>query len=454
VSDRFSIIDAARERPDDVALIIGDQQLAWRQLSHQCAALAHRWIDAGLLEPNRPVALEATSTLDALCALFTAVTLQRPVVPLHPRTSAAFRQRMIDRSGAVDLTPHTTPTSTNTDVVWPSLRHRSATLALIATSGSTGEPKLAVLSRQAFEAAATASAQRLGWRDDDRWLLALTFAHVGGLSVLLRCLAAIRTIVVAPPEADPFERLLRGEATIASLVPTQLARRAVVPAPPRLRVVLLGGAAAPPALVDRWRTAGWPLRLTYGLTEACSQVATQHGPEDDPSSGPPLDGTQLRVDADGILSIRGPTLLEGYWSDGRVVDPRDGDGWLRTGDAARIDAAGRLHVLGRADDVIVTGGEKVAPAHVEALLLQCPGVAQACVFGVADEQWGMVVAAALVATTAPEETLRSVRAQLTTWPPHERVRRIALLPSLPLLPGGKVDRRATRIAAVDMFQSI
>jgi O-succinylbenzoic acid--CoA ligase len=236
--------------------------------------------------------------------------------------------------------------------------------------------------------------------------------------------------------------------------------------PASLRVVLLGGARAPEPLLDRAQAAGWPVLATYGLTEACSQVATQRpdkdgrGPSGDAGCGPPLPGMELRsagvvtgaasagAPTAGEILLRGPSLFSGYLQlEGASLRFEravfDACGFFATGDIGLLDDRGCLHVLDRRTDLIVSGGENVYPAEVEQVLERCPGIAVACVLGVEDEEWGHVVAAAVVAPRGPvDETV--LHQSLDTLAPFKRPRRIVYLADLPLLPNGKPDRAACR----------
>ncbi|HKA91866.1 MAG TPA: AMP-binding protein [Haliangiales bacterium] len=353
----------------------------------------------------------AEPTAETVARMRALIRARRPFVPLHPRLTAAERDALRPDLAAIP----------------------DGTLAVLYTSGTSGRPKGAILSRAAFIASARASAARLGWRDDDRWLCSLPLAHVGGLSVLVRCLLARRPFVLGRGDRVA-EDLLAHRATIVSLVPAQLARLLDGAwTPPRwLRLVLLGGAAAPPRLLARAAAAGVPVVTTYGLTEACSQVATQVPGRPGAGCGPPLPGIAVRIADGDRIEIDGPTLFSGY-----LGEPPRAPGWFATGDFGRFDAAGNLHVLGRRTDLIVTGGENVYAAEVEAYL-DARGV-PACVFGVPDETWGEIVAAA---TTAPLPT-----AALADLAPFKRPRRIARVEALPLTPGGKPDRAAARALA-------
>src|SRR6185295_3394697 len=279
-------------------------------------------------------------------------------------------------------------------------------LAALATSGSSGTPHVVLLSRRAFLAAAAASAGNLGWLPDDRWLLCLPLAHVGGLSVVTRCLLARHPVVLAEPDSGAVsleQRLARailgGRPRLLSLVPTQLSALLQLwpkfELPNHVRVILTGGAAASASLLAACAKRGWPVLTSYGMTETCSQIATQPPSvlqEAGSGVGCVLPGVELRI-VGGAIQVRGPTLFSGY-----LLGPAesfDADGWFSTGDLGRWDENGQLHVLGRSDQVIISGGENVAPAEVEAALEACAGVLEACVFPVPDEHWGQLVAAAL-----------------------------------------------------------
>jgi O-succinylbenzoic acid--CoA ligase len=304
-----------------------------------------------------------------------------------------------------------------------------------------------VLTHDAFIASAQASAANLGWQADDVWLLAMPLAHVGGLSILTRCLLARRCVALAERfDAAAFpEAIERLRITLASLVPTMLAR--VLDAhpgwrpPAHLRAILLGGAAASPRLLARAAERGVPVLTTYGLTETCSQVTTaryaaRFAPLGE-GSGAPLPGAEIRI-VDGRIHVRGPMRMAGYWNE----PPLAAESWFDTGDLGEIDARGNLHVHARRTDLIVTGGENVYPVEVEGVLEGCPGIAAAAVFGIDDETWGQVVAAALVADGAPpgDEVLAAFCARHLAA--HKRPRRICFVAALPLNASGKLDRRA------------
>jgi O-succinylbenzoic acid--CoA ligase len=337
-------------------------------------------------------------------------------------------------------------------------------LAVVFTSGTSGEPKGVLLSRRAFLASARASARNLGWRAEDRWLLTLPLAHVGGLSILVRALIARRCTVLAPPgrfEAGWTMRAIEEHrVTLASLVPPMLeAMLEADPAwspPTHLRALLLGGGPASRDLLTRAADRGVPVLTTYGFTESCSQVTTQrYGTcnRGEIGSGAPLDGVELRI-VDGEIQVRGPMLFSGYAGRDRVWAGVDAEGWLATGDEGELDASGQLHVRGRLDRLIVTGGENVDPQEIESALQTLTSIRGAVVFGVEDAKWGMVVAAALVAEGADPEPGALREEMSAILAPYKRPRLVRFLADLPTTPAGKVDRPAAEAAAREDLQPI
>jgi O-succinylbenzoic acid--CoA ligase len=259
----------------------------------------------------------------------------------------------------------------------------------------------------------------------------------------VRCLAGRRPIVLCERDFDRAHvAALLERCTLASLVPTQLAALLDDPQwrpPAQLRAVLLGGAAAPPALLARAADRGVPFLLTYGMTETLGQLATAPLARAGDPHAPlvPLTGVTLgggTPDEPRPITVRAAMLATRYL-EGADIAPV-----LTTADLGYL-ADGALHIAGRRDDVIITGGENIHPAAIEAVLAATPHVGAACVFGVADERWGQVVGAALVV-----DSTFTLRAALDHWhaqlPPHARPRRLAICAQLPLRPSGKVDRRA------------
>ena len=292
------------------------------------------------------------------------------------------------------------------------------------------------LTRANFEASARASAAVLGVQPDDRWLCCLPVFHVGGLSIFTRS-AIYATTVVAEPGFDARrvkDLLEAGEATLASLVPTMLARLrdAGLERAPRLRALLLGGGPIPDDLLAWALETGLPVRPTYGMTETTSQIATADVGE--PLSRA-LPGVEIHIADEGEILVRGPMVAA--------------DGWLHTGDRGALTEDGLLEVHGRMDDLIVTGGENVAAAEVEAALREHPGVTDAAVIGVEDDEWGRAVMAFVVTTAAVDDIAAHARARL---PGFKAPKRIVVLDELPRTASGKVERAQLESRAHDLRQ--
>ncbi|MDV6012652.1 o-succinylbenzoate--CoA ligase [Haloechinothrix sp. LS1_15] len=332
------------------------------------------------------------------------------------------------------------------------------TAAIVPTSGSTGTAKGVALSAHALASSARATHARLG--GPGRWLLATPAHYIGGLQVLVRSLLANATPAVLDlgagfdPEtfAAAAAPVLRDDGPrYTALVPTQLGRildagGAALEAARAFDAILIGGAATPPTLRERAEQAGIRVVGAYGMSETAGGCVYD---------GVPLDGVRVHVAADGdqrigMIALAGDVLADGYRADDEATRAAFRHGWFHTNDLGRLTADGRLEVLGRADDVINTGGVKV-PAHtVEQALLAHSGVRQVCVLGVDDAVWGEIVAAAVVpadpaAPPAQDELVELAREAAGRAAAPKLVR---LLDALPLLGPGKVDRAAVRAAIV------
>jgi O-succinylbenzoic acid--CoA ligase len=332
--------------------------------------------------------------------------------------------------------------------------------AIVHTSGTTATPRAVVLGHGALLASAAAWNTFLAGDRSDHWLSALPMSHVAGLGMALRAPSTGAHLTVHDRfEVDAMRRALLGDGvTLVSLVPTQLARlldSGPVTAP-ALRALLLGGGPVAAALVRRALDAGLPVVTTYGLTEAASGVTAL--PADEAaaapgSSGRPLPGISVRVvDADGRdvgagtpgeVLVGGPTLASGYLDDPPATAAVLRAGWLHTRDVGTFDAAGRLWILDRRDELIISGGENVSPAEVEAVLQEHPALADAAVVGRPDPTWGAVPVAAIVPRPGhPPPTTDAVRAfardRLAGYKLPVEVRPV---PAIPRTASGKVVRR-------------
>ncbi|MBI2709487.1 MAG: AMP-binding protein [Actinobacteria bacterium] len=308
---------------------------------------------------------------------------------------------------------------------------------VVPTSGTTGAPKGVVHTHASVAAHARAVHERLAVeRASDRWLSCLPLAHVGGLGVVTRALVTgLRVEVHEHFDVEAVLDAARRGATLVSLVPTALDRLPEVP----FRWVVLGGSADPvarPANVVR----------TYGSTESGGGVVYD---------GVPLAGVEVRVDDDGAIALRGPTLLRAYRLDPSQegpagTDPKATDGWFTTGDIGAWDeVSARLTVAGRRGDLIVTGGENVWPGPVEAVIATHPAVAAVAVVGRRDPDWGeRVVAVVVPRTGVARPSLDALRDHVkATLPPWCAPRSLELVDALPRTALGKVRRDA--VAADD-----
>ncbi len=451
--DPLSLTRAAREEPDRPFLIADRRTWTLGDLAERAGTVRRR-LEELELSSRGCVALRATNRFETIVTLLALIDEGRTVVPLHPRLTATESAALVADSAAefvLDEQHVVDFASEGPSAAAPHVPGPGSILAMLYTSGTTGRPKGALLPRSAFIASAHASEQNLGWREDDRWLLCMPVCHVGGLSILTRCLIARRELVLLPrfDAGAVLESIVRDRATMLSVVPTMLA--ALLDADgtnvlARLRVVLVGGAACPFPLLEEAARRGIPALTTYGLTEACSQVTVQrlrrpliaeHG------SGVALpgthvsilrdDGTQAAVDEIGRIQVRGPTLMRGYRGQPPLVDG------FETGDLGSLDADGNLQVVSRRTDLIVTGGENVYPAEVEQVLLDVPGVKAALVFGSPDDRWGQIVSAALVCGAGwDERSLRvAVEQRLAS---HKRPRLVCFVDAIPVTSAGKPDR--------------
>jgi O-succinylbenzoic acid--CoA ligase len=388
---------AARMHPERVALAAPTREWTYSEL-HDAARAAGGALLARGVGPGDRIAL-ALHSEPLIVALHGCLLAGVVAVPIDLRLRAAERETRTANCALVVGDPSELGSAPNTAPAPPRPLDPEAVATLMYTSGTTAGPKPVTLTVANWLWNALGSATALGLDPAERWLCPMPLAHVGGLSIALRSAVYGTTVLlherfdtdaVLGALTDPGARV-----TLVSLVPTMLARLldAGLSAPPTLRRVLLGGGPVAPALLERAAAAGVPVSPSFGMTETCSQIATD---------GWPLLGAELSLTAAGELLVRGPSVSTAALGE---------DGWLHTGDLARFDGAGRLQIVGRTADTIVSGGENVAPAEVEAVLAGHPAVADAAVLGRPDPEWGEAVIARVVrrdgAAAAGEAELRA-----------------------------------------------
>jgi o-succinylbenzoate---CoA ligase len=449
---------AAMVRGDHTALDAPDGSCSYEQLYAAARLGADELIAAGA-GPGARVAIALPGGLAFAQALHACLLLGAVAVPVDLRLSPGECEAITGRADVIVAEPlgrategrGSSPSSVQAPRAYAPAdgHHLDATAVVIHTSGTTSAPRPVALTYGNLLWSALGSAVALGLDPDERWLCALPLSHVGGLSILVR--SAIYATTAVMHERFDTDRVVHAlgaeQITLVSLVATTLARLldAGLQRPPLLRCALTGGGPVPAALVRRAHAAGVPVSLTYGLTEACSQVTTtpvaaieRSGP-DVPTPGPPLFCTCVRIDAeggggDGEILVAGPTVAPGALAD---------DGWLHTGDLGRLDQRGCLYVTGRKADTIVSGGENVAPAEVEAVLEAHPDVLEAAVVARADPQWGEAVTAIVLPRPGTSIDVQALRAHCASALASYKVPKHVLTASAPLprTRSGKLLRR-------------
>lgn len=451
------LASAADSAPSAPALIIGEQVWSYRQLSalvdNWCGRLASLGVRAG-----QAVAVSLSNGLDYICLIHALARLGAILVPLNTRLTDAERAWQIEHSDAeLHITSVEQVMQTRPILFERAPLRLDAVQSIVFTSGTTGTPKGAQITFGNLYAGALASAERLGSSPDDRWLCPLPFYHVGGLSILFRSpLYSSAVVLPFANDADSIMQALHNsQSTIVSLVPTMLYRmlEAGFVSPPTLRLVLVGGAAASPQLIERCIERDLPLSLTYGMTETTSQIATMlpKGVRAKPGSvGKPLAGTSVRIVDDhgrsllpgmyGEIVVSGGTIMRGY------LGQPPTNGTIHTGDIGYLDVDGDLWLVQRRTDLIISGGENVYPSEVENALREHPSVADACVVGIPDAEWGQrVVAMVALRDGAPLLTAADLIAFARQHLAGYKVpRSVTFVRQLPLTSSGKIHRQAVQ----------
>lgn len=425
---------AAATWPDSVALRWRDGAWTYRELDYAASEIAGR-VPAG-----ERVAFRAEMSPATVAAVWGIPRGGGIAVPIDPGLGASDAAELAGTFGATLGWPRD-----HERIRAEREAHPNASAFVIATSGSSGTPRGVIVTFGNIVAAAFASQLHLGSRAGDVWLLAMPLHHVAGLAILWRAAhdgAAVR--LQESFDATGFAAALAEDVCWASVVPTMLRRLLAAPMhAPMLRGLLVGGAHTPEVLLEEAVERKIPALATYGMTETTSQACTVV-PGQEPASlgtvGFPLPGVAISIDAAegraGLIRVDGATVSPGY------IDEMPRQGPLITNDIGYFDAAGRLVVVGRADDVIISGGENVQPEMVERALCAIDGVAEAVVFGVEDPEWGQLVAAVVAADGL---SANEVLSRLEGLPRHAVPKRITVMKELPLLSNGKVDRERAKL---------
>jgi O-succinylbenzoic acid--CoA ligase len=416
----YWVHQAAGRHPERVAIEGPERSLTYAELSEAAVGAAGAIQKLGATR----VALELPSGPEFVIALHGCLLAGVAAVPVDLRLTEAERAL---RRGVADLVIREPLEPAR--LRWRTSFQADPPVAVMHTSGTTAAPKPVELSYSNFQASALGSAVALGLDQAERWLCPMPLTHVGGLSIPIRsAIYATSAVLHGRFDTEAVLNELMDPArqiTLVSLVPTMLARLldAGLANPPTLRWALLGGGPIASALLERAAEAGVPVAPTYGMTETCSQIAT---------FGWPLPGVEV-ITASGEVLVRGPIVAAGAVAQ---------DGWLHTGDLGRFDERGRLQIIGRRADTIVTGGENVAPTEVEAVLLQHPAVADAAVHARPDEEWGEAVVATVVLRAEAAVTGDALREHCAAHLAGFKVpKEIGFADALPRTASGKLLRR-------------
>jgi o-succinylbenzoate---CoA ligase len=427
----------AQSCPERTALVTEASSVTYAELEAEATWVARRLAAYGVRR-GATAALTMHPRREEVVLLHALMKLGAVALPLSPLLTEPERAAVLAQERpAVDLNDAAELTQTEADLPLLGEHDLGDQQCRILTSGTSGDPRPVGLTYGNFLFSAVGSAFNLGVHPRDRWLCCLPLSHVAGLSIVVRSVVYGTTAVLL----DGFDTeqvastLVSGDISVVSLVPTQLVRLldagADLSAP---RAILIGGGPVPEAALHEALDRGATVVQTYGMTETCSQVTTL-APEDAArkigSAGRPLLTTHVRIE-DGEILVQGPTVSR---------DALDPDGWLHTADRGHIDEEGFLYVTGRSSEVIVTGGEKVMPAEVEAVLLSHPAVADAAVVGRPDPEWQEVVWALVVLSDQAEVSEEELRDRCaSSLEPFKIPKRIDFVSSLPRTASGKLVR--------------
>ena len=461
--------------PDKVAVIEGDLRVTYGELKQRVAVRAGELIEQGVERGDRVAALSGNRLelweLFLACAWIGAI-----FVPLNTRLTQpewdailtdcqpcvlfvedAFKAQAPDHPGLLRLGPVTGAPET------PKPTLATDPVAILYTGGTTGVPKGALLTQETIFWNARNTVEGWGLKASDIAPVFTPMFHTGGLNVMATPLLAIGGTLVLPGPFDAEKALDLVEkegCTLLFLVPTMWTMLADSPGfcAERLksvRMMISGGAPCPQPLFERYWSLGLPLKQGYGLTEAGPNtfgITVEEAQTHLGTVGKPLphvaislrdeSGAEVGVDEVGELHVRGGHVMPGYWQRPEETAAVLQDGWLRTGDKARRNAQGFVTICGRSKEMFISGGENVFPAEIEEVLLAHPGVAEAAVVGVADERWGEVGRAYLVARegAAPssDEMIEFCRGRLARY---KTPKQVVFLPALPKSSAGKILKR-------------
>ncbi|RDH83566.1 MAG: 2-succinylbenzoate--CoA ligase [endosymbiont of Escarpia spicata] len=455
--------------PESPAVLLDGEITSYVSLERQVDVVCIRLAQAGV---SGVVAICIESRWMSLLLFHAALKMGFALLPLDPSIPAERYMPLIRQSGCrfavvdksmadffteIDYIPvssllEQTALSHQSAVEPNSAQDGSTVLLVITTSGTTGEPKGVMLTSANLAASATAATRYLDLQSGDCWLNCMPMVHVAGIAVAVRCLRVGATLLLHQgfDAARIWDDILHRGVSHISLVPAMLAslldQSHGRPCPASLRVVLIGGGPLSTTLAERAHRLRWPIVVSYGMSETgslCVADDTVNAGLTGGVAGMPLEGFEVALSDSptGCIRVRGAAVMAGYVNP--QLNPGEGlrQGWFETGDLGEFDEAGRLRIVGRADDVLVSAGSNIHPASVESLLIKCQGLEQVGVTGKEDPVWGHRLIAFYVGTISAEAVETWARANM---PDKLRPREFCQVKSLPITRLGKLDRKALR----------
>lgn len=399
MSEMRSMLQTAAEMfGDRPALISTDRTLSWQETADQVALLVTH-LEQMNIGRATAVVMTGTNSVDYLLSFLACFEIGAVACPQSPRLTTIEQSRSTDMLSAIVLD--------TSALDWPQIRQRGSSTktrawstdqlaTIISTSGSSGRPKMTALTIGNHYYNAVGSNDNIPFAPGDRWLLSLPLYHVGGIALLFRAMLAGGALVIPENGTTLGQSVVSGQVTHVSVVPTLLYRmlsqpRELVLAKAHLKAVLIGGGPVSPLLIDRALEAGLPIYTSYGLTEMGSQVTTT-APGDPAkslfTSGRLLKYRELSIAGDGEILVRGETRFAGYFSENGLIGPFDNSGWFATGDIGSMRKDGFLTVIGRKDNMFVSGGENIHPEEIEIALGRLPEILEAVVVSIEDDEYG------------------------------------------------------------------
>ncbi|MBL3527033.1 MAG: acyl--CoA ligase [gamma proteobacterium endosymbiont of Lamellibrachia anaximandri] len=460
--------EAAIGFPEFPAILLDGEITSYVSLERQVDVVCTHLAQAGV---SGVVAICIESRWMSLLLFHAALKMGFALLPIDPSIPAERYSPLIRQSGCrfavvdsgmadfiteVDYIPASslleqTVLSHQSGVEPNSVQDGSTVLLVITTSGTTGEPKGVMLTGANLAASATVATRYLDLKSGDRWLNCLPMIHIAGQIIALRCLRVGAAMLLHQgfKAARVWEAICYQSVSHISLVPAMLASLLDVsqgPPPASLSVVLIGGGPLSTVLAERAHRLGWPIVISYGMSESgslCVADNTVRAGLDAGVVGVPMEGFEVALSQTpaGRIRLRGAAVMAGYVNP--QLNPGDGlqQDWFETGDIGEFDETGQLRVVGRADDVLVSGGSNIHPAQVESMLLKCQGLEQVGVTGKDDPLWGYRVVAYYVGTISAETLETWAR---TNLPGKLRPREFHQVKTLPLTRLGKLDRKALK----------